>query len=152
MNKQIYRYMSGKEKNKLMRKKTVQNLTEHAALGRQSTAIGFCFGLGGLEQAKRDFRKLRGIVTPQFLLVGEPFSEFNFRRCVGIYVDWKEFDKLPLEVQTKTPIGAEPHRQDFELCCTEYDLKMFRNYSICEIIDPIPTKGHPTKFKLDYWK
>lgn len=58
----LYRYMSSVEIAKLFHRETLKNTTDHSKKrGTASTAKGFCFGIGGMEQAKKDFRRLKGL-------------------------------------------------------------------------------------------
>jgi hypothetical protein len=53
--------MSSVEIAKLFHRETLKNTTDHSKKrGTASTAKGFCFGIGGMEQAKKDFRRLKG--------------------------------------------------------------------------------------------
>lgn len=62
--------MSLDELGKFLHKNTLKNTIDHSKLrGSASTARGFCFGIGDEQQAKKDFRRLRGIVCPQALLM-----------------------------------------------------------------------------------
>lgn len=53
----LYRYMSSFEIAKLFHREILKNTTDHSKLrGTASTAKGFCFGIGDMEQAKKDLR------------------------------------------------------------------------------------------------
>ena len=78
----LYRFMSGKELQELLSGKPLANTTDqNKDRGMKSTAVGFCFCIGDYEQAKIDFRRLNGIVTPGFLVVFEPKNIKNFSKC-----------------------------------------------------------------------
>lgn len=148
----IYRFMSELETFKLLKGERLVNETNHAASGRKSTAIGFSFGIGSLKQVKRDYRRLNGIVTSEYLLVAQTGKRpnINLSKCKGLYVDYAKFDKLSKEEQMQVPIGEEPKRYFEELCCTEYDIMLFRSIWVYKVINPIPYFNHPTEFKLRY--
>ena len=66
----LYRYMSSVEISMLFHREILKNTTDYSKTrGTASTAKGFCFGIGGQEQAKKDFRRLNGIVCSDVLLV-----------------------------------------------------------------------------------
>ena len=66
----LYRFMSAYECYKLFKGETIVNSTDHSKKrGAASTAKGFCFGVGDEEQAKKDFRRLNGIVDMGALMV-----------------------------------------------------------------------------------
>lgn len=77
----LYRFMSTTECYKIYKGETIENITDHSSLrGSASTAKGFCFGIGDEEQAKKDFRRLIGIVDMDALMVFalKPESESRF--------------------------------------------------------------------------
>ena len=52
----LYRYMSSVEISMLFHREILKNTTAHSKTrGAASTAKGFCFGIGGQEQAKKIF-------------------------------------------------------------------------------------------------
>lgn len=127
---EIYRYMSPAEAQALLQGKRISNFTDHRARrGTATTAQGFCFGIGGYEQAVKDYRRLSGIVSPERLLVGKTTPQFACRlnSCRGRYID---YDNFPEEEELSTPIGMEPQRFFRELCTHEYALSDFEEYEI----------------------
>lgn len=105
---ELYRYMSSFEIAKLFHRETLKNTTDHSKKrGTASTAKGFCFGIGVMEQAKKDFRRLKGIVCPDVLLVFTPKNIDKFTPCKGRYID---YDKIDAEGKSiiEYPIGTDP--------------------------------------------
>lgn len=91
----LYRFMSGKEFQNLMFGKLLTNTADqNKDRGKKSTAIGFCFGIGDCKQAKIDFRRLSGIVTPEYLVVFKPKNIDHFTKCEGIYIDYEATEKF----------------------------------------------------------
>lgn len=85
--------MSVNECSQLVRGETLTNTTDHSKTrGMASTAKGFCFGIGDSEQAKKDLRRLRGIIRAERLLVFEPKDISKFTPCQGRYVDYEKID------------------------------------------------------------
>ena len=126
----LYRFMSTTECYKLYKGETIENITDHGSLrGSASTAKGFCFGSGDEEQAKKDFRRLKGIVNAQILFVFtlKPESESRFTKCQGRYVD---YDKIDAEKKTidQYPFGLEPECMVDEYCTNGYSLEDFNEY------------------------
>lgn len=112
---ELYRYMSSFEIAKLFHRETLKNTTDYSKKrGTASTAKGFCFGIGGMEQAKKDFRRLKGIVCPDVLLVFTPKNIDKFTPCKGCYID---YDKIDAEGKSiiEYPIGTEPLKDDRRL-------------------------------------
>ena len=128
----LYRFMSSLECLKLLKGETLANSTDHSKKrGTASTAKGFCFGIGDKEQAKRDFRRLKGIVDLGALIVFtlKPESESRFTPCQGRYVDYTK-----VESDGKTivdyPLGMEPSCMVDEFCTYSYSLEDFENYHV----------------------
>ncbi len=118
----LYRYMSLGELSKFLHKNTLKNTIDHSKLrGSASTARGFCFGIGGEQQAKKDFRRLRGIVCPQALLVFTPKDIGKFTPCKGRYID---YDRIAAEGKTVSdyPITKEPKKFFDEYCAESYSV------------------------------
>lgn len=85
--------MSVDECSQLVRGETLTNTTDHSSTrGTASTAKGFSFGIGDSEQAKKDLRRLRGIIRAERLLVFEPKDISKFTPCQGRYVDYEKID------------------------------------------------------------
>ena len=131
----LYRFMSSLECLKLLKGETLANSTDHSKKrGTASTAKGFCFGIGDKEQAKRDFRRLKGIVDLGALIVFtlKPESESRFTPCQGRYVDYTK-----IESDGKTivdyPFGMEPSCMFDEYCTTSYSLEDFEDFDAYNI-------------------
>ena len=126
----LYRFMSSLECLKLLKGETLANSTDHSKKrGTASTAKGFCFGIGDKEQAKRDFRRLKGIVDLGALIVFtlKPESESRFTPCQGRYVD---YDKIDSEGKTVLDysFGLEPRCMFDEYCTSRYSLEDFEDF------------------------
>ena len=126
----LFRFMSFIECYQLLQRETLKNKTDHSKKrGSASTAKGFCFGIGDAEQAKKDFRRLKGIVDSEILFVFtlKPESESRFTKCQGRYVD---YDKIDAEKKTidQYPFGLEPKCMVDEFCTNSYSLEDFEEY------------------------
>lgn len=140
----LYRYMSSIEIAELFHRKTLKNTTDHSKTrGTASTAKGFCFGIGGMEQAKKDFRRLRGIVCPDALLVFTPKNIDKFTQCKGRYID---YDKIDAEGKTigGLPIGKNPSKYFEEYCTESYSVDDIEQIEYFEVVRPSFSK---VKFK-----
>lgn len=118
----LYRYMSTDELSQLVKGETLNNTTDHSEKrGTASTAKGFCFGIGDVEQAKKDLRRLRGIVSTEMLVVFEPKDISKFIPCNGRYVDYAK-----IEAEGKTvkdyPFGEIPNMMSDEYCIESYSM------------------------------
>ena len=132
----LYRFMSFNECYQLLKGETLKNNTDHSKKGGSaSTARGFCFGIGDEEQAKKDFRRLKGIVNSEILFVFtlKPESESRFNTCQGRYVD---YDQINSEGKTihDYPFGKEPHCMVVEYCANSYSLKDFEEYKFYGVL------------------
>lgn len=126
----LFRFMSFNECYQLLKGETLKNKKDHSKKrGSATTAKGFCFGIGDEEQAKKDFRRLKGIVDSEILFVFtlKPEGEDRFTKCQGRYVD---YDKIDAEKKTidQYPFGLEPKCMVDEYCTTSYSLKDFEEY------------------------
>lgn len=124
--------MSTCECCKLFKGETLVSSMDHSSVrGSASTAKGFCFGIGDEEQAKKDFRRLKGIVDLGVLMVFtlKPESENRFSSCIGRYVD---YDKINSEGKTidDYPLGLAPSCMVIEYCATSYSLKDFDTFHV----------------------
>ena len=140
----LYRYMSSFEIAKLFHRETLKNTTDHSKKrGTASTAKGFCFGIGGMEQAKKDFRRLKGIVCPDVLLVFTPKNIDKFTPCKGRYID---YDKIDAEGKSiiEYPIGTEPRKYFDEYCTESYSIEDIEQIERFEVRRLPPSKA---KFK-----
>lgn len=131
----LYRFMSFNECYQLLKGETLKNKTDHKKRGAASTAKGFCFGIGDEEQAKKDFRRLKGIVDSEILFVFtlKPESERRFTKCQGSYVD---YDKIDADKKTihDYPFGLEPQCMADEYCANSYSLEDFEEYKFYGIL------------------
>lgn len=124
----LFRFMSFNECYQLLQRETLKNKKDHSKKrGSASTAKGFCFGIGDEEQAKKAFRRLKGIVDSEILFVFTLKPESHFTKCQGRYVD---YDKIDAEKKTidQYPFGLEPKCMVDEYCTTSYSLKDFEEY------------------------
>lgn len=137
----LYRYMSAEECSQLVRGETLTNTTDHSKTrGMASTAKGFCFGIGDSEQAKKDLRRLRGIIRAERLLVFEPKDISKFTPCRGRYVDYEKIDSEGKCVDDY-PIGGEPCRMFDEYCIESYsldDIEGVYSVSECSVVPCYP--------------
>lgn len=105
----VLRFMSAHEAIRLIRGETLQNTTDHRALGSRTTSIGFCFALadGDPAVAMHEAAKyLSGITDMEACLFGTLKSSFD--KTDGLY-----------------SIG----RRD-ELCTTHYSLEDFKDWEL----------------------
>lgn len=140
----LYRYMSSFEIAKLFHREILKNTTDHSKLcGTASTAKGFCFGIGDMEQAKKDLRRLKGIVTSDALLVFTPKNIDKFTPCKGRYID---YDKIDAEGKSiiEYPIGTEPRKYFDEYCTESYSIEDIEQIERFEVRRLPPSKA---KFK-----
>ncbi len=118
----LYRYMSYFEFSGLARGGILRNTTDHRIKrGSATTARGFCFGIGDEEQAKKDIRRLRGIVNTEILLVFTPKDIKKFTPCRGRYTDYDKIDAKGKTVEDY-PIRETPNRFFDEYCTESYSL------------------------------
>lgn len=94
-----------------------------------------------MEQAKKDFRRLKGIVCPDVLLVFTPKNIDKFTPCKGCYID---YDKIDAEGKSiiEYPIGTEPCKYFDEYCTESYSIEDIEQIERLEV--RIPSKA---KFK-----
>lgn len=132
----LYRYMSSVEISMSFHRETLKNTTDHSKKrGTASTAKGFCFGIGGIEQVKKDFRRLTGIVSSDALLVFTPKNIDKFTPCKGRYID---YDKIDAEGKTimEYPIGKEPSKYFDEYCIESYSIDDIESIEYFEVVRP----------------
>lgn len=141
----LYRFMSGKEFQNLMFGKLLTNTADqNKDRGKKSTAIGFCFGIGDCKQAKIDFRRLSGIVTPEYLVVFKPKNIDHFTKCEGIYIDYEATEKFYGDMRL-CPLGCEKVKWYDEYCTTTYSRKRdfkgnFEVYQLMYYLGELKTK------------
>lgn len=127
----IYRFMSKEEAMKFLSYRGLANTDVQADKGNKSNAQGFCFGIGDEAQATNDWRRLKGIVTAEYLLVAVPKCESDFVPCKGKYVDWKLYDYL---VSTGSrPQGHLPTAMFDELCSMFYCRHCFKSFAMYKV-------------------
>ncbi len=132
----LYRYMSSVEISMLFHREILKNTTDNSKIrGTASTAKGFCFGIGGQEQAKKDFRRLNGIVCSDALLVFTPKNIDKFTPCKGCYID---YDKIDAEGNTimDYQIGKEPSKYFDEYCIESYSIDDIEQIEYFEVVRP----------------
>lgn len=128
----LYRFMSIAECDKLLKGETLVNSTDHSKKrGTASSAKGFCFGIGDEEQAKKDFRRLKGIVDNCALVVFtlKPESEKRFNTCQGRYIDYDQINSEGKFIHDY-PFGLEPHYMVVEYCANSYSLEDFKDFRV----------------------
>ncbi len=96
-----------------------------------------------MEQAKKDFRRLKGIVCPDVLLVFTPKNIDKFTPCKGRYID---YDKIDAEGKSiiEYPIGTEPRKYFDEYCTESYSIEDIEQIERFEVRRLPPSKA---KFK-----
>lgn len=131
----LYRFMSFNECYQLLKGETLKNKTDHKKRGAASTAKGFCFGIGDEEQAKKDFRRLKGIVDSEILFVFtlKTESESRFNTCQGGYVDYDQINSDGKTIHDY-PFGMEPKCMVDEYCANSYSLEDFEEYKFYGIL------------------
>lgn len=135
---ELYRFMSHEEFNKLVKGETLVNATDHSEKrGAASTAKGFCFGIGNEEQAKKDLRRLRGIVNTEILMVFEPKDIDKFTPCQGRYVDYEKIDAEGKFLDDYS-IEDTPNKYFDEYCINNYSIKDIEHIDVLEK-DILPT-------------
>lgn len=134
MKTTLYRFMSNVEHALLVAGRNIVNHTDHGACrGENSTTSrGFCFGYGDKDQAVRDSRFLKGVVTMQWLMVAEIDTD-RMRIGQGLYVSGYD--------STGHPQGHE-HRK--EVYTESMNVGMFDNVRF------YPVMGISEKFSLRY--
>lgn len=119
---EVFRFMSREEKMALEEGKTLTNGIDYSLYRRGvSTAKGFTFGIGDKDAAVFCSRKLKGVVTMQWLLCAIASDEI-FKDCIGRYPEY--YDK------NGNGIGE---RYDDEKCIEKYSLAdlMAPKFYIC---------------------
>lgn len=132
----LYRYMSSVEISMLFHREILKNTTDNSKIrGTASTAKGFCFGIGGQEQAKKDFRRLNGIVCSDALLVFTPKNIDKFTPCKGRYVDYDKIDAEEKNIMDY-PIGKESSKYFDEYCIESYSIDDIEQIEYFEVVRP----------------
>lgn len=129
--KKIYRFMSKEEAMRFLSYRGLINADVQADKGNKSNAQGFCFGIGDEVQATKDWRRLKGIVTADYLLVGVLKPDEHFVRCKGEYVDWELYDKL---ISTEHCSQEQiPTAMFDELCSIFYSRPCFESFAMYKV-------------------
>lgn len=129
--KKIYRFMSKEEAMRFLSYRGLINADVQADKGNKSNAKGFCFGIGDEVQATKDWRRLKGIVTADYLLVGVLKPDEHFVRCKGKYIDWELYDKL---ISTEHCSQEQiPTAMFDELCSMFYRRPCFKSFAMYNV-------------------
>lgn len=129
--KKIYRFMSKEEAMRFLSYRGLINADVQADKGNKSNAQGFCFGIGDEVQATKDWRRLKGIVTADYLLVGVLKPDEHFVRCKGEHVDWELYDKL---ISTEHCSQEQiPTAMYDELCSIFYSRYRFKSFAMYKV-------------------
>lgn len=120
--------MSKDEAMRFLSYRGLINSDVQADKGNKSNARGFCFGIGDEAQAAKDWRRLKDIVTADYLLVGVLKPDEHFVRCKGEYVEWELYSKYILgelkQIQTAT---------FDELCSIFYSRSCFKSFAMYKV-------------------
>lgn len=106
----VFRFMSDTEKHLLSFGVPLLNLTDHGAVrGRDvTTSKGFCFGIGGVDEAVARSKYLKGIVIMDWLLVAEA-DEGMFTKSQAWYISQFDNEGNPVSRAVSD-----------EFCCDQY--------------------------------
>lgn len=129
--KKIYRFMSKEEAIRFLSYKCLLNADVQADKGNKSNAQGFCFGIGDEAQATKDWRRLKGLVKADYLLVGVLKPNEHFVRCKGEYVDWELYDEYLSKgtcLQEQIPTATFD-----ELCAIFYSRPCFESFTMYKV-------------------
>lgn len=127
----IYRFMSKEEAMRFLSYKCLINTDVQANKGNKSNAQGFCFGIGDEVQATKDWRRLKGIVTADYLLVGVLKPDEHFVRCKGEYIDWEVYDEY---LSKGTCLQEQiPTAMFDELCSMFYSRPCFESFTMYKV-------------------
>lgn len=88
-----------------------------------------------MEQAKKDFRRLKGIVCPDALLVFTPKISEKFTPCKGRYIDYDKIDADGKSI-IDYPIGKEPCKYFEEYCTESYSVDDIEQIEYYEVLRP----------------
>lgn len=126
----IYRFMSKEEAMKFLSYRGLAN-TNVKAYKNKSNAEGFCFGIGDESQATKDWRRLKGIVTADYLLVGVLKPGEHFVQCKGENVNYELYDKL---ISTEHCSQEQiPTAMFDELCSMFYSRPCFKSFAMYKV-------------------
>ena len=129
--KKIYRFMSKEEAMRFLSYRGLINADVQADKGNKSNAQGFCFGIGDEVQATKDWRRLKGIVTADYLLVGVLKPDKQFVRCKGEYIDWEVYDEY---LSKGTCLQEQiPTAMFDEFCAIFYSRPCFESFTMYKV-------------------
>ena len=157
--------MSKEEAMRFLSYRCLINADVQAEKGNKSNSQGFCFGIGDEVQATKDWRRLKGIVTADYLLVGVLKPDEHFVRCKGKYIDWELYDKL---ISTEHCSQEQiPTAMFDELCSMFYSRDYFESFDMYKVevenidmsISLLQVNGSDEKFRpindiravVNYW-
>ena len=157
--------MSKEEAMRFLSYKCLINTDVQANKGNKSNAQGFCFGIGDEVQATKDWRRLKGIVTADYLLVGMLKPDEHFVQCKGEYIDWELYDEY---LSKGTCLQEQiPTAMFDELCSIFYSLDDFESFDMYKVevenidmsISLLQVNGSDEKFRpindiravVNYW-
>lgn len=120
--------MSKDEAMRFLSYRGLINSDVQAHKGNKSNAQGFCFGIGDEAQAAKDWRRLKGIVTPEYLLVGVLKPDEHFVPCKGEYVDWELYNKF-----ISGELKQIPTAMFDEFCAIFYSRPCFKSFAMYKV-------------------
>lgn len=118
----VLRFMSAEEVKALVRGKKLNNPTDHKAAGNKTDSVGFCFmPVNDIENDGVYYaaRRLCGITTTQFCLVGE-LKHHRWRKGYGVYGDYNNLDES----------GYAPPMQHDEYSTKSYSKRDFDHFKV----------------------
>ena len=127
----IYRFMSKEEAMRFLSYRGLINADVQADKGNKSNARGFCFGIGDEAQAIKDWRRLKGFVAADYLLVGALKPDEHFVRCKGEYIDWEVYDEY---LSKGTCLQEQiPTAMFDEFCAIFYSRTCFESFTMYKV-------------------
>lgn len=123
--------MSEDEAMRFLSYRGLINADVQADKGNKSNAQGFCFGIGDEVQATKDWRRLKGIVTADYLLVGVLKPDEHFVRRKGEYIDWEVYDEY---LSKGTCLQEQiPTAMFDEFCAIFYSRPCFESFTMYKV-------------------
>lgn len=120
--------MSKDEAMRFLSYRGLINTDVQADKGNKSNAQGFCFGIGDEAQAAKDWRRLIGVATPEYLLVGVLKPDEHFVPCKGEYVDMELYNKYISGELKQFPTATFD-----ELCSIFYSRHCFKSFAMYKV-------------------
>lgn len=120
--------MSKEEAMRFLSYRGLINADVQADKGNKSNAQGFCFGIGDEVQATKDWRRLKGIVTADYLLVGVLKPDEHFVPCKGEYVDMELYNKY-----ISGELKQIPTAMFDEFCAIFYSRPCFESFTMYKV-------------------